>query len=72
MMILAGLTTGDTLVLGFLAGTFFMNVAYKILLMVLPKNMASFGSLGHLGKDIFVLCNWCSSSSYDSKTIGDF
>jgi hypothetical protein len=71
-MILAGLTVGDTLVLGLLARTSFMNVAYKISLMVLPENMASSRSLEHLGKYLFVLCNWCSSSSSDSEAVGDF
>jgi len=71
-MILAGLIVGDTLVLGLLARTSFMNVAYKISLMVLPENMASSRSLGHPGKFLFFLYSWCSSSSSDSKAIGNF
>jgi hypothetical protein len=71
LMNLARMIVGDTPVLGFLVRTSCMNVTDKILLMVLPKNMGSFGSLGNPGKGIFILYNWCSSSSYDYEVIGN-
>jgi hypothetical protein len=70
-MILAGLTVGDILVLGFLFRTSCITAVDKILLIALPENMASSGSLGHPGKCLFVLCSWCSSSSSDSEAVGD-
>jgi hypothetical protein len=41
-------------------------------LMVLPKNIASFRSLGHHGKGLFVLYSQCSSSSSESEAVGNF
>jgi hypothetical protein len=71
LMILTGMTSGDTTILGFLAETSCINVADNVSLMVLPGNMTSFGSLGHLGKGLFVLYNWCSSSSSNFEVVDD-
>jgi len=72
LMILVGLTIGDTLFQGFLSGTSYVNVVDNISFMVLPENMASSGSLGHLSKGLSILYKWCSSSSSGSKAVGDF
>jgi hypothetical protein len=66
------MNAGDTTVLGFLSKTSCINEENNISLMVLPENMASSRSLGHLGKVLFVLYIWSSSSSSDSEAVGDF
>jgi hypothetical protein len=72
LMILAALTVGDTPILVLLVRISCINAEDNISLIFLPNKMASFGRLGNPHKCLFFLCNWCSSSSFDSESIGNF